>query len=415
MTVPSNQIEVTFIIILPSTWYICDFCLFQIEIEGKCGWIIGRGGGGKVYVAPPPPHQIIGGGWPPCPPPPSSYAYDIMDSDDVRAFRSYTWPDCASEWLLRERHYNWPSQEQIDKCKTLGCFFVQVGHPNSPEKHLQWRLSFSLQERLLVTDFNSVQLKCYILLKMIKKERIHKYLGKKSLTSYHFKTCMLYMIENTPAGFWTEENLLFCLRHCLHQMLVWAETGVCPNFFVPAENIFDGRISRQMQIKICEILRLILSANFKFLLSIKTERLGIRYQEAIESGIITSRYEQTISSHLTKSSYAVYSCMLSLKNSLYGNCQNTSSQEFAQELYILKQMILGTNIITEHSVTETREALSLILPYFDKTLMSLQIIEAKRVPRSNEAIFNLLTSDRWHAISLESDQFSAKLKQASAL
>ena len=33
LTVPSNQIKVTFIIILPSTWYICDFCLFQIEIE----------------------------------------------------------------------------------------------------------------------------------------------------------------------------------------------------------------------------------------------------------------------------------------------------------------------------------------------------------------------------------------------
>ena len=25
----------------PSTWYICDFFLFHIEIEGKYGWIIG--------------------------------------------------------------------------------------------------------------------------------------------------------------------------------------------------------------------------------------------------------------------------------------------------------------------------------------------------------------------------------------
>ena len=35
----------------PSTWYICDFFLFHIEIEGKCGWIIGGGergvGGGR--------------------------------------------------------------------------------------------------------------------------------------------------------------------------------------------------------------------------------------------------------------------------------------------------------------------------------------------------------------------------------
>ena len=46
---PSNQIKVTFIIIYPSTWYICDFFLFHIKIEGKGGWIIG---GPKGMLAP---------------------------------------------------------------------------------------------------------------------------------------------------------------------------------------------------------------------------------------------------------------------------------------------------------------------------------------------------------------------------
>ena len=54
----------------PSTWYSFDFFLFQIEIEGKCGWIIG---GAKGYVGPPPPPpcQITGGPGPPGPPPPT--------------------------------------------------------------------------------------------------------------------------------------------------------------------------------------------------------------------------------------------------------------------------------------------------------------------------------------------------------
>ena len=56
----------------PSTWYICDFFLFHIEIEGKGGWIIG---GAKGMLAP--PSQIIGGGGAGPPWPPSSYAYDI--------------------------------------------------------------------------------------------------------------------------------------------------------------------------------------------------------------------------------------------------------------------------------------------------------------------------------------------------
>ena len=51
LPVPSNQIKATFIIILPSAWYSCDFFLFHIEIEGNVGGLFG-GGGGKEYVAP---------------------------------------------------------------------------------------------------------------------------------------------------------------------------------------------------------------------------------------------------------------------------------------------------------------------------------------------------------------------------
>ena len=77
LQVPSNQIKVTFIISLPSTWYICDFFLFHIEIEGKCRWIIGVGGGGQ-RVCWLPPSQIIAPHPPPHPHPhphPSSYTY----------------------------------------------------------------------------------------------------------------------------------------------------------------------------------------------------------------------------------------------------------------------------------------------------------------------------------------------------
>ena len=66
LPVPSNQIKITSIIILPSTWYICDFFLFHIEIEGKCGWTIRGGGGGKGYVGPP-LSNYWGAGLPPPP------------------------------------------------------------------------------------------------------------------------------------------------------------------------------------------------------------------------------------------------------------------------------------------------------------------------------------------------------------
>ena len=58
------KLKLHLLLFYPSAWYICDFFLFHIEIEGKCGWIIGRA---KGYVALPPLKLLAGG--------PSSYAY----------------------------------------------------------------------------------------------------------------------------------------------------------------------------------------------------------------------------------------------------------------------------------------------------------------------------------------------------
>ena len=75
LQVPSNQIKVTFIIILPFNLVHLCFFLFHIEIEGKCGWSIG---GAKGYVGP--PLKLLGGLPPPPPWPPSSYAFVLTHS-----------------------------------------------------------------------------------------------------------------------------------------------------------------------------------------------------------------------------------------------------------------------------------------------------------------------------------------------
>ena len=76
LPVPSNQIKLHLLLFYHSTWYICEFFLFHIEIEGKDRWIIG-GGGGKGYGGGakgmlPPPLKLLGrpGPYPPPPPPP---------------------------------------------------------------------------------------------------------------------------------------------------------------------------------------------------------------------------------------------------------------------------------------------------------------------------------------------------------
>ena len=81
---PSNQIKVTFIIILSfNLVHFCDFFLFHIDIKGKAGWIIG----GPKGMLPPPLKLLISWGLPPPappppPPPPLPTPVNICDLSD---------------------------------------------------------------------------------------------------------------------------------------------------------------------------------------------------------------------------------------------------------------------------------------------------------------------------------------------
>ena len=113
-----------------------------------------------------------------------------LPADNCYCLNCKVWPECAAEWLTRKRNYGWPSAKQIRMCKSLGFLVVPKDHPKSDEPEKMWRISFSRQERLFVSTFNSVQMKCYILLKLINKEVIKPNIKEKTLTSYHCKTCM---------------------------------------------------------------------------------------------------------------------------------------------------------------------------------------------------------------------------------
>ena len=332
--------------------------------------------------------------------------------DNVFALRCNTLPDCAGEWITRQRHHNWPTEDTIEKCKTLGCFFVRVGHPNSSEKHLEWRISFSLQERLLVTDFNSVQLKCYILLKMIKRERIHATLGEKSLTSYHIKTCILYMIENTPAEFWVEDNLLACLYNILYKMQRWVEAGECPNYFIPRENMFEGRLTSQLQVQLSNLLRQLLSMDLKLLPDIKCDMLGKKLQEALDIGAVihTSVYPKWSQIMQMENQETNILFWILARNYMFKLCEDRHTQVCFWRLYGLKSSLERTEIVSKH----TLEALSLIIPWLDIMLMSVLIVLSKRLSKSSRFTFTML-KEKWDASSFNPYRFNLKLKQASLM
>lgn len=334
--------------------------------------------------------------------------------DYTPALRCRRWPDTASTWLCRQRHFEWPGSDLTDTCKRIGCLFVHAGHPYSDEKHLQWRLSFSLQERILISQFNATQLKCYTLLKFIKKDIIRRFTATESLSSYHCKTVMFYMLENTPADIWRVDNLLTCLCNCLKLLLTWSETGVCPNYFISEENLFEGRIQEQNRIILCQLLKGILTSDVKCLLEIKSDQLGCRLGHSLSQGV---EYVNGPARGIVKSTllYNNINKVFVLIDAVLRKYEKKNVRAAISGLYTLKARLENIGKLNEHPTKATRKAIAIVLAYVDLSLISNLTVLAKNINKDNDFLLKLLLCQKWHEISMTADSFSSKLKQASFL
>ena len=95
---------------------------------------------------------------------PSREMWTIFDNinesgiDMVPSIRCQFWASAAMEWIHRPRHYGWPSLRDREEIVRFGFHLVPVGHPLSPMKEIQWRISFSIAERTLVCKCNAIQI-----------------------------------------------------------------------------------------------------------------------------------------------------------------------------------------------------------------------------------------------------------------
>ena len=345
---------------------------------------------------------------------------NLSSSDTVVALACTDWPECAQEWLSRKRIHGWPSKELIKQCKSLGFIVVSACHPASDEKQFQWRISFSHRERLLVTQFNSVQLKCYILLKIIKKELIKQDIKEDTLTSYHLKTCILYILENTPSELWVRGNLVGCLIMLLRQIHLWIRGEKIPNYFIPGENMLDRITKPELRRKLADRIDWILNCEIRDVLcNLQTDNIGyylmrfpirrrdplLRLYVRVES----LRYPLIYTSHARlmitfRCVYQPYSeCLLYDRDSRIKHMKEALVHTISD--------LAGTRRITIHTEEETRRALSLILPFLYLSLLSCEIVQ--RIDKPTEAVKYILKDNSWFLV--DHIYSSAKLKQASAL
>ncbi|VDI27897.1 Hypothetical predicted protein [Mytilus galloprovincialis] len=164
-------------------------------------------------------------------------------------------------------------QQTLSPTETCQALVVAVCHPFSSDKELEWRLSFSFLEQRFIHSLNDTQMKCYILLKMIKGTFIQPVIGD-SLSSFHCKNSIFYLSTETNKSFWRPVNILSCLHLLLRRILEWVEAENCPHYFKKDENLFNNKIEGLVRCKLEFILHRLLRDEGKYLLEIDFDNFG---------------------------------------------------------------------------------------------------------------------------------------------
>ena len=165
------------------------------------------------------------------------YEYDI-----AFCLRCEFWPRNALGCIKRLRQCHWPSADIVLKIINDGVLFVAIGAKKSYFENIEWRMSFSLAEQKLIFAMNPTQFRCYGLFKIFLKEAIDVCTPVKGLLcSYFMKTVIFWEITLSPTN-WNPSTLLVYFWRCFCRLLQWVNFSYCPNFFIPENNMFEGKI-----------------------------------------------------------------------------------------------------------------------------------------------------------------------------
>lgn len=157
-------------------------------------------------------------------------SFGILESVDlVFAFRCPNRPSHAIEWAERKR--NWPQPECVHKILQQGCALVAKGSGGSSTSHLEWRLSFSFAETELAQTLNSVQRRCYLVVKSLIKD-----LKCNGLSSYCVKCAFYWFLEEADPDIWKNSNLGDCILGAIKRLARFLQCHELPNYFVKQSN-----------------------------------------------------------------------------------------------------------------------------------------------------------------------------------
>ncbi|KAK3586211.1 hypothetical protein CHS0354_013438 [Potamilus streckersoni] len=158
-----------------------------------------------------------------------------LNTDYVYAIPSRSLPTSMKKRFSRKRH--WPTKGMVSDITKAGCEVVALGFPGSEEEDLQWRLSFSTAEKILMQRLNSTQRKTYVLLKIYFKECLKRFVQTKVLSTYIVKMLTLWMCETQPQELWKDNLLVERFTDSLKWLKQRLEENHFPHYFIKERNM----------------------------------------------------------------------------------------------------------------------------------------------------------------------------------
>ncbi|KAH3814803.1 hypothetical protein DPMN_143316 [Dreissena polymorpha] len=185
-----------------------------------------------------------------------------FDIDIVWAVRWLSLPDNCKVLFTRPRPGHWPKQETLSQAEQCEVYMVNPGVKGhisgyNHERRFgfiklqyqntyvdsQFRMSTNMTERVLMFDLNIVQMKAFVITKMIKKEFLHPLVDDR-LSTFHMKTALLFTIEQFPEYIWRDDNLVQCVIVCLKTLRRFLKRGYCPHYTISAVNLFAEKLTK---------------------------------------------------------------------------------------------------------------------------------------------------------------------------
>ena len=200
------------------------------------------------------------------------------DGDHDFAFSLYgsVWPEIAKQRLFACTSKQWITEELVTGLLSEGCIYVPVGPqamgPQDIDSQTLWRMSFVTAEKRFVEAMNHIQFLCYGLLKIVLKERIANQPSDYIISSYILKTCLFWLIEesNNDTQVWNRDRLYSCFLRCISKLIDWVEACDCPNYILPSNNMFCGKVTTDNKSAILRVLLEVKNGGYEVLSSCKT-------------------------------------------------------------------------------------------------------------------------------------------------